>query len=170
MDAVDRADIDARAVFDVDAGLGDDVRHIGESSLGLGPGYAVSVATRSDELGDEIRRPFDERGLHDHLVEPRRVRPLEARLVGVVRVPEDRDVGPRVDDLVGLDARDVGDDEVGRVDAVAGHQPVRWKQAFQLSAEEEVDPDEQDRRHGATVAPSTDADNSPRWACRKESS
>jgi hypothetical protein len=27
VDAVDRADVDARAVFDVDAGLGDDVRH-----------------------------------------------------------------------------------------------------------------------------------------------
>jgi hypothetical protein len=27
VDAVDRADVDAREVFDVDAGLGDDVRH-----------------------------------------------------------------------------------------------------------------------------------------------
>jgi hypothetical protein len=27
VDAVDRADVDAGAIFDVDAGLGDDVRH-----------------------------------------------------------------------------------------------------------------------------------------------
>jgi hypothetical protein len=33
VDAVDRADVDAGAVFDVDAGLGDDVRHGGESSV-----------------------------------------------------------------------------------------------------------------------------------------
>jgi hypothetical protein len=29
VDAVDGADVDARAVFDVDAGLGDDVGHAG---------------------------------------------------------------------------------------------------------------------------------------------
>jgi hypothetical protein len=28
VDAVDRADVDAREVFDVDARLGDDVRHV----------------------------------------------------------------------------------------------------------------------------------------------
>jgi hypothetical protein len=32
MDAVDRADVDAREVFDVDAGLGDDVRQDGAES------------------------------------------------------------------------------------------------------------------------------------------
>jgi len=104
-----------------------------------------------------MRRPFDERGLDDHLVEPRRVRTLEPRFVGVVRVPEDRDVRPRVDDLIRLDARDVCDDEVGCVDRVARHEPVSRKQPFQFPAEEKVDPDQQDRRHGATVAPSTDA-------------
>ena len=45
VDAVDRADIDARAVFDVDAGLGDDVRHARESSQATGGGYEVSVAS-----------------------------------------------------------------------------------------------------------------------------
>src|SRR4029079_15877814 len=42
VDAVDRADIDARAVLDVDTGLGDDVRHARESSRVVGVGYAVS--------------------------------------------------------------------------------------------------------------------------------
>ena len=47
VDAVDRADVDARAVLDVDAGLGDDVRHAGESSLGMGLDYRGSVAPNS---------------------------------------------------------------------------------------------------------------------------
>ena len=84
---------------------------------------------------------------------------LETRPVRVVRVPEDRYVGPRVDNLLGLHARDVRDDEVGRVDAVARDQPMARKQALQFSAEEEVDPNEQDRRHAPTVAIAADADN-----------
>jgi hypothetical protein len=35
MDAVDRTDIDTGLVFDVDAGLGDDVRHASESSQSI---------------------------------------------------------------------------------------------------------------------------------------
>ena len=31
-------------------------------------------------------------------------------------------------------------------------EPVSWEQALQLPSEEEVDPDEQDRCHGATLA------------------
>ena len=45
VDAVDRADVDAGAVFDVDAGLGDDVRHARESSQATGAGYELSVAS-----------------------------------------------------------------------------------------------------------------------------
>ena len=163
VDAVDRADIDARAVFDVDAGLGDDVRHARESSRGVGVAYAVSVGAGIRELGDHIGGPFDERRLDDHLVEARRVRALQAGLVGVVRVAEDRDVGPGVDDLLRLDAGDVGDHEVGRSDAVARHEPVPGKETLQLPAEEEVDPDQQDRRHAPTLAPPTDADNRRSW-------
>jgi hypothetical protein len=44
VDAVDWADIDARLVFDVDARLGDDVRHARESSQANGGGYEVSIA------------------------------------------------------------------------------------------------------------------------------
>jgi len=84
------------------------------------------------------------------------MRALEAGLVRVVRVPEDRDVRPGIDDLLGLDAGDVGDDEVRRVDAVAREEPVTREQAFQFPAKEEVDPDQQDRRHAATVALPTD--------------
>ena len=43
VDAVDRADVDAREIFDVDAGLGDDVRHASESSLSVLRLYSGSV-------------------------------------------------------------------------------------------------------------------------------
>ena len=87
------------------------------------------------------------------------MRALQARLVSVVRIPEDRNVGPRIGDLFGLDSRDVGDHEIRSVHAVTRHEPVRRKKTLELPAEEEVDPDQQDRRHVPTVAPATDADN-----------
>ena len=122
----------------------------------MGAAAALRIATthrplRSfapNEFVDELRRALDERRLHDDLVEPGRMSALESRLVGVIRVPEDRDVRPGIDDFLRLDPRDVCDHEVRRVDAVARDQPMARKQPLQFSAEEEVDPDEQDRRHG----------------------
>jgi len=105
------------------------------------------VSLGSREFFDELGRTLDERRLDDDLVETGRVSALEAGLVGVIRVPQDRNVGPRVDDLVRLDARDVRDHEIRRVDAVARDQTMARKQTLQFPAEEEVDPDEQDRRH-----------------------
>jgi len=99
------------------------------------------------ELLDELGGALDERRLDDDLVETGRVSALQTRLVGVIRVPEYRNVGPRVDDLVRLDARDIRDHEVRSIDAVARDQTMTRQQALQFSAEEEVDPDEQDRRH-----------------------
>src|SRR5262249_35112467 len=78
VDAVDRADVHAGLVFDVDAGLGDDVRHAGESTrevrtsaagvLALGGrGWKRHADDRSlartllcVELGVERRGPFGE--------------------------------------------------------------------------------------------------------------
>jgi hypothetical protein len=47
VDAVDRADVHARAIFDVDAGLGDDVRHGGECIDRAQTDGAVNSATIS---------------------------------------------------------------------------------------------------------------------------
>ena len=77
----------------------------------------------------------------------------------MIRVAEDRDVRPGIHDLLGLDASDVRDDEIGRIDAVARDQPVAPKKSFQLAAEEKIDPNEQDRGHEPTVPAPTDADN-----------
>ena len=102
---------------------------------------AVSSATIS-------RHALRQRRLDDHLVETGGVRALEPGLVGVVREADDRDVRPRVDDLLRLDARDVDDDEVGRVDAVGRDEVVAVQESLELPPEEEIDPCEQDRRHG----------------------
>ena len=144
VDAVDRTDVHAGAIFDVDARLGDDVRHA--ASLARGS------ERRRGQLGDETGDALDERRLDEHLVEAGRVRALQARLVGVVREADDRDVRPRVDDLVGLDARDVADHEVGQLDAVGRDQVVPLEQRLELPPKEEVDSREQDRRHRPNLA------------------
>jgi hypothetical protein len=55
--------------------------------------------------------------------------------------------------LVRVDARDVGDHAVGRVDALDRDQVMAWQQALQLPPEEQVDPYQQDRGHAANVTP-----------------
>ena len=85
-----------------------------------GPVYA-SIA---DELVDDLPRAFHERRFDDHLVEARGVRALEAEGVRVVREAENRGLGPRVGDLLRVDAGDVADHEIGRVGAVARDEPM----------------------------------------------
>ena len=72
---------------------------------------------------------------------------LQAGFVRVIGVPQNLDVWPGVDDLLRLDAGDVGDHDVRGMDAVARHETVLGKEPLQFPAEEEVDPDQQDRRH-----------------------
>lgn len=67
--------------------------------------------------------------------------------VGVIREAEERHVGEGFGDILGVDARDVGDHEIGRLDALGRDEPVSGKTPLQLAAEKEVDPYEQDRRH-----------------------
>jgi hypothetical protein len=106
-----------------------------------------AVLRRSSELLDELRSTFDKCRFDDHLVEAGRVRTLKPGPVRVVGVSENRDVGPGVDDFFGLHAGNVRDHEIRRVDAVARDKSMALKQALQLPTEEEIDPDEQDRRH-----------------------
>src|SRR6476646_3051232 len=47
-------------------------------------------SARARQLRDEVAAPLDERGLHDHLVEPGGVPGAEPGRIGVVRVAEDR--------------------------------------------------------------------------------
>src|ERR687887_303469 len=98
VDALLGTDVDAGAIFDVDAGLGDDVRHCG-------------LLYWRGQLLDELRCALLERVLDDDLIEAGRVGAAQS---GGVRVPaeaEDRNVGIRVRNLFGIDARDVGDHE-----------------------------------------------------------
>src|SRR5581483_359191 len=140
VDAVDGADIDAGAVFDVDAGLGDDVGHGG-------------LLYRRQQLLDYLRTPLLERGLGEHLVEAGGVRAAQSGRVGVAREADDRDVGPRVGDLLRLDPRDVGEHELGLRDRVRRDQVVTREKRLELAPEEEIDPNKQDRCHGMTLTP-----------------
>jgi len=108
----------------------------------------------ADELVDHLSRALDESRLHDHLIESRCVGALQPHRVGVVREPEDRRLRPCVRHLVGIDASDVADHEIGWIGAVGRDEPVPVERPLELRPEHEVDPDEQDRRHvlGCTTA------------------
>ena len=127
--------VDAGAVFGVDAGLGDDVRHGG-------------LLYRREKTIDQLTRAFEERRFRNHLVESRSVRATQSCGVGVVRIAENRNVGKCLRDVDRVDAGDVGDHEIGRLDAVRRHEPMFRQDPFELPSNEEVDPTQQDRRHG----------------------
>src|SRR4051812_2438583 len=105
------------------------------------------------ELLDDLLGALVEGRFRDYLVEAGRVRAAEPVGVRVVREAEDRDLGIRVGDLVRVDARDVRDHAVGRIDALDGDQVMARQQALQLPPEEQVDPYQQDRRHAGNVTP-----------------
>src|SRR5512134_325612 len=106
VDAVDGADVDAREVFDVDAGLGDDVRHSPESSqmkpdASREPAAYVALVSWATSSGARSTRADFTITWSKPAVCAR-----WSPALSVVREPDDRNVGPRVDDLVGLDSRD----------------------------------------------------------------
>lgn len=79
------------------------------------------------------------------------MRPAEPVGIGVVAVAEHGHAGVRGHDGGRIDPRDVGYHQVGG-GARDGGQLMPAQEALEPSAEEEVDPLEYDRRHGATVA------------------
>ncbi len=109
----------------------------------------------AEELRHERGAPLDERRLDDHLVESGRVPGPQTSRVGVIRVADDRCVRPRCRHVRGLDTRDIAEHEIGRIGAVGHDEVMPHEQTLQLGAKEEVDPDQQDRRHvrHATTTP-----------------
>ena len=95
----------------------------------------------------DLTRPLEQRRLRDHLIEPGGVRAAEPGRVGVVRVAEQRGRRVRVRHFDRIDARDVRDHEIGRVDPINRFEAVLGQKRLELSADEEVDPTQQDRRH-----------------------
>src|SRR6476646_506461 len=85
------------------------------------------------------------------MVETRLVRPAQSRRVGVPAEADDRHIRVRVGDIVRIDTTDVGDDEVGPVCAVRGHEVMARQQGLELPPEEDIDPTKQDRGHGGSV-------------------
>lgn len=106
---------------------------------------------------DELAGALDEGGLCNNLVEPRGVCGAQAGGVGMVRVPEDRNVRVRVGDLLRIDPRDVGDHEVGALGALDRDEVVLRQERLELAPEEEVDPTQQDRGHMQRLEPMLDA-------------
>lgn len=92
-------------------------------------------------------RPFEERGFRDDLVEPGGMSAPQALGVGVVGVAEDRHVGVGVRDVVRVDARYVGDHEIGWPDPVRRLEAMLRQDRLELAPDEEVDPAQEDRRH-----------------------
>ncbi len=101
VDAVDRADVHARQVFDVDARLGDDVRHARESSETIR--RLIAFRRHADELVDELAGHAPRAPTSRSPGRSRRRARAAARPVRVIREADDRDLGPGVDDLLGLD-------------------------------------------------------------------
>ena len=82
------------------------------------------------------------------MIESGGVRAAQSLGVCVVGEAENRDLRIAVGDVGGVDPRDVRDHEIGRVDALGRLEAVLRQQGFELAADEEVDPTQQDRRHG----------------------
>jgi len=92
-------------------------------------------------------RALEERGLRDNLVEPGGMSAAEAGGVGVVREAQNRDVRVVVRDILRVDARDVRDHEIGRLDPIRRLEAMLGQDRFELRPDEEVDPTQQDRCH-----------------------
>jgi hypothetical protein len=101
----------------------------------------------ADQTVDQFPASFEQRRFRDDLVEAGGVCAPQAGGVRVIRVAEDRDVWEAFDDVVRVDPRDVGDDEVRRVDTIRRREAVLGQQRLELASNEEVDPTQQDRRH-----------------------
>ena len=67
--------------------------------------------------------------------------------------------GIGVGDVVGIDPADVGDHEIGWVDALDREEAMLREQRLELRAKEEIDPDEQDRRHAWRTLPAGAGNN-----------
>ena len=102
---------------------------------------------RGYEAVNQLRSPLREGRLRHHLIEARLVRATQPGRIRVVRETEDRRVGIRVGDVVGIDARDVRDDAVRGVRAVRRHEMMRGEGRLEFPSQVEIDPNEQDRRH-----------------------
>ena len=81
------------------------------------------------------------------MIESGRMGAAQSLGVRVVRETENRHVRIAVRDVGRVDAGDVRDHEIRRVDSLRGLEAVLGEQGLELAADEEVDPTQQDRRH-----------------------
>jgi nitrite reductase (NADH) small subunit len=106
----------------------------------------------SDQLINDLSGPFLQRVFHEHLIEARLVGSTESCRVSVAAEPEDWYLRIRVGHVDRIDAADVRDDEIGPVDAVGRDEVMSREQCLELAPKVDIDPTQQDRRHGARVS------------------
>ena len=92
-------------------------------------------------------RTLKERRFRHDAVEPGRMGSAEPVGVGVIREADDRHIQIGVGDIVGIDARDIGNHEVGRLDPVRCFEPMLREERLEFASEEHLDPTQEDRRH-----------------------
>jgi hypothetical protein len=102
---------------------------------------------RGDKRVDQFMRPFEERGFRNDLVEPGGMGAPQSLRVGVIRIAEYRHVGVVVGDVVCVDARNVGDHEIGWLNPIGRLEAMLRQEGLELPPDEEVDPAEEDRCH-----------------------
>ena len=107
----------------------------------------MGLLYRRKQTANQFPCAVEQRRFRDHLVESGRVRAAQAGRVGVIRVTENRDIRVRLRNVYSVDARDVRDHEIGRLDAVDRHETMLRQDPLELAPDEEVDPTQQDRRH-----------------------
>lgn len=76
------------------------------------------------------------------------MRASQPRGVCVIREPQDWDVRIGLGDVRRVDACNIRNNEIGWLDPIRGLEAMPGQSTFQLAPDEQVDPYEQDRRHG----------------------
>jgi hypothetical protein len=112
--------------------------------------YVTGSLYRGEQTPDQFAGSLEQRRLCDNLIEAGGMCAPQPCGVRVIRETEQRHIGERVGDVLGIYPSDVGNHEIGRIDAFRRHEPVRGKKRLQLAAEKEIDPYTQDRRHAYT--------------------
>ena len=105
------------------------------------------VLARRRALLDQFPSALEQRRFRDNLVETGGVSAPQTSRVGVVREAEDRHVRKVVGDVVRIDPRDVRDHEIRWLDPVRRLKAMLGQERFELAADEEVDPAQEDRGH-----------------------
>jgi nitrite reductase/ring-hydroxylating ferredoxin subunit len=104
------------------------------------------------QLFDDLSRALLQRVLHQDLVEAGLMGAPQSSGVRVTSETEDRYLRIRIRDVDRIDAADVRDHEIRPVRTVGRDEMMPREQGLELAPKVDIDPTEQDRRHGRSVS------------------